>query len=206
MGTYVGLDVSLKETAVCIVGDDGTRMFEGKVATDPTILTRLIRKRAPDVVRVGLESGATSPWLTHALTAAGLPVVCLAARHAQAVLSMRSNKSDPGDARGLAEMVRVGWFRAVQVKSLNSHERKALLIARHQLVEMRVRMDNQLRGILKPFGLVIGLAGAGVLAGAGRLGSAPANWPRNVRKSIALSRRWWRRGAASPNRSPHSTK
>jgi transposase len=71
-------------------------------------------------------------------------------------LSVQLNKSDRGDARGLAEMIRVGWFKAVQVKSLNAHERKALLIARHQLVDMRVRIDNQLRGILKTFGLVIG--------------------------------------------------
>jgi transposase len=103
-------------------------------------------------VRVGLESGPTSVWLTHALLAEGLPVVCLDARHAQAVPSVRPNKSDRGDARGLAEMVRVGWFKAVQVKSLTAHERKALLIARHQLVQMRVRIDNQLRGVLKVIG------------------------------------------------------
>jgi transposase len=76
-------------------------------------------------------------------------------------LSVQLNKSDRGDARGLAEMIRVGWFKAVQVKSLNAHERKALLIARHQLVDMRVRIDNQLRGILKTFGLVIGKCGRG---------------------------------------------
>ena len=92
--------MSLKETAVCIVGDDGARLFEGKFATDPAGLSRLLRKRAPDLVRVGLESGATSAWLTRALTAEGLPVVCLDARHAQAVLSMRPSKSDHADARG----------------------------------------------------------------------------------------------------------
>jgi transposase len=113
------------------------------------------------VVRVGLESGPTSVWLTHTLLAEGLPVVCLDARHAQAVLSARPNKSDRSDARGLAEMVWVGWFKAVKVKSMAAHERKALLIARHQLVEMRVRVDNQLRGILKTFGLVIGKCGHG---------------------------------------------
>jgi transposase len=156
MGTYVGLDVSLKETSVCILRDDGTCVFEGKVASEPRSIARLIRKQAPDAVRVGLESGPTSAWLTHALTAEGLPTVCLDARHAQAVLSVRPNKSDPGDARGLAEMVRVGWFRAVQVKSMTSHERRALLIARHQLVGMRVQMDNQVRGILKTFGLFVG--------------------------------------------------
>lgn len=137
METFVGLDVSLGETTVCILDKDGTRIFEGKVASKPALIARLIRKRAPGVVRVGLESGPTSVWLTHTLTAEGLPVVCLDARHAQAVLSVQLNKSDRGDARGLAEMIRVGWFKAVQVKSLNAHERKALLIARHQLVDMR---------------------------------------------------------------------
>jgi transposase len=105
IGTYVGLDVSLKETSVCILRDDGSVVFEGKVATDPAVLARLLRMRASDLIRVGLESGPTSAWLTHALAAEGLPVVCLDARHAQAVLSVRPNKSDPGDARGLAEMV-----------------------------------------------------------------------------------------------------
>lgn len=156
MGQYVGLDVSLKETSVCILDEDGVRLFEGKVPSEPGAIARLIRRRAPDAVRVGLESGPTSGWLTRTLVAEGLPAVCLDARHSQAVLSARPNKSDRNDARGLAEMVRVGWFRAVTLKSMTSHERKSLLIARHQLVETRVRIDNQLRGILKTFGLVIG--------------------------------------------------
>ena len=132
MGMFIGLDVSLKETSVCILDQDGTRVFEGKVVSAPAAIVRLIRKRAPDLARVGLESGSTSVWLTHALKAEGLPVVCLDARHAQAVLSVRPNKSDRGDARGLAEMVRVGWFKAVQVKSMASHERKALLMVLSQ--------------------------------------------------------------------------
>jgi transposase len=107
METFVGLDVSLGGTTVCILDKDGTRIFEGKVASKPALIARLIAKRAPGVARVGLESGPTSVWLTHALTAEGLPVVCLDARHAQAVLSVQLNKSDRGDARGLAEMIRV---------------------------------------------------------------------------------------------------
>jgi transposase len=90
---------------VCSLNKDGKRVFEGKVASEPGAICRLIRKRAPGVTRVGLESGPTSVWLTHALLAEGLPVVCLDARHAQAVLSVRPNKSDRSDARGLAEMV-----------------------------------------------------------------------------------------------------
>jgi transposase len=116
METFVGLDVSLGETSVCILDKDGTRIFEGKVASEPAPIARLIRKRAPGVARVGLESGPTSVWLTHALTAEGLPVVWLDTRHAQAVLSVQLNKSDGGDARGLAEMIRVSWFKARRSK------------------------------------------------------------------------------------------
>jgi transposase len=134
----------------------------------PSAIANVIRKRAPDVTRIGLESGSMSVWLTHALTTEGLPVVCLDARHAQAVLSARPNKSDRADARGLSEMVRVGWFKAVKVKSLNSHERKALLIARHQLGDMRVRIDNQLRVIMTTFGLVIGPCSRGRVRGRAR--------------------------------------
>ena len=97
MDTFVGLDVSLKETSMCVLNQQGTCVFEGTVASEPKAIARLIRKRARDVVRVGLESGATSVWLTHMLLAEGLPVVCLDARHAQAVLSVRPNKSDRSD-------------------------------------------------------------------------------------------------------------
>ena len=89
MATFVGLDVSLKATSVCVLDESGAGVFEGKAPTDPAVLARLIRKRAPEVVRVGLESGPTSAWLFHALTAAGVPAVCLDARHAQAALSVR---------------------------------------------------------------------------------------------------------------------
>ena len=92
MGTFVGLDVSLKATSICVLDESGTRVFEGKAATDPAVLARLIRKRAPEVVRVGLESGPTSAWLFHALTAAGVPAICLDARHAQAALSVRPER------------------------------------------------------------------------------------------------------------------
>jgi transposase len=156
MAHYAGLDVSLKETAVCVVDEAGKRVFEGKLPTDPACLARVLRSRAPEAVRIGLESGPTSAWLCATLRQEGLPVVCLDARQAHAALSLRPNKSDQNDARGLAEIVRMGWFREVQVKSLSTHERRALLAARHRLVETRVGLDNQLRGILKTFGLVIG--------------------------------------------------
>src|SRR5215207_8650417 len=155
MEQYVALDVSLKEICVCIVDSNGDVVFEGKTAAEPAILVELIRSKAPQVKRVGLETGATSPWLFHALAAAGLPVVCMDARHAHAALSMRPTKSDRSDARGLAEMLRMGWYRAVTAKSFTAHERMALLGARRHLVEIRVELDGQIRGLLKTFGLIL---------------------------------------------------
>jgi transposase len=156
MEQYVALDVSLKEISVCVIDGKGSVTFEGKVAAEPAALINLIRSKAPQAVRVGLETGATSPWLYHALKKAELPVVLMDARHANAALSMRPTKSDRSDARGLAEILRMGWYRAVTAKSFDSHERLALLAARRRLVEIRVDLDGQIRGLLKIFGLILG--------------------------------------------------
>lgn len=109
--TYAGLDVSLKETAVCIVDDAGKILFERMVPTDPQVIAGFLSKYAPNLVRVGLESGSTSAWLWRELSALGQPVVCLDSRHAHRVLSMKRNKNDRNDARGLADLVRMGWYR-----------------------------------------------------------------------------------------------
>ena len=127
MEQYVALDVSLKEISVCIIDSKGAVVFERKTAAEPATLVELIRGKAPQVVRVGLETCSTSPWLFHALTSAGLPVVCMDARHAHAVLSMRPMKSDRSDARGLADMPRMGWYREVHAKSITSHEHRTML-------------------------------------------------------------------------------
>src|ERR1700756_3525813 len=124
---YVGLDVSQKETAVCVVDQDGKIVFEGKVRSDPGALAKAIRKQAPAAERVGFETGAMASWLWHELNHVGLPVVCIDARHAHAALSVRMNKSDPNDARGPAELIRVGWFREVRVKSDDSQAVRSLL-------------------------------------------------------------------------------
>ena len=164
MTEYVALDVSLKETSVCILDASGAVVFEGRCPSQPKLLAQLIASKAPRVVRVGLETGPTSIWLYHQLVAAGLPVVCLDARHARAALSVRPTKTDRNDARGLAELVRMGWYREVRVKSLMAQEQRALLITRHRLVAMRRELDNQIRGLLKPFGLVVGPGNSGTFA------------------------------------------
>jgi transposase len=118
--TYAGLDVSLKETAICIIDETGKVLFEGKVAADPQFIAQYLAKRAPGLGRVGLESGATSAWLWRELRQLGLPVICLDSRHAHRVLSMKRNKNDRNDARGLAELVRMGWYREARVRSIDA--------------------------------------------------------------------------------------
>ncbi len=159
MDHYVGLDVSLEQTAVCVVDGDGKTLWQGKCASNPEALAATIRARAPAAVRIGLESGPLSSWHWHELKKLGLPVVCLDARHAKAALALQLNKTDRNDARGLAQIVRTGWFREVAVKSVDSQLIRSMLTTRAQLVRMRVDLANQIRGVLKPFGLVAGKGG-----------------------------------------------
>lgn len=113
MKHYVGLDVSTKETSVCVVDDAGKIVFQGKAKSDPGSLTTLLHKRAPHAERIGFETGAMSSWLWHELKRVGLPVVCIDARHAKAALSVRMNKSDENDARGLMTVPGVGIVTAL---------------------------------------------------------------------------------------------
>jgi transposase len=156
MEQYVGLDVSLEQTSICVVDGSGKTLWQGKCASTPEALAATVRTRAPNVVRIGLESGPLSNWHWHELRKLCLPVVCLDARHAKAALSLQLNKTDQNDARGLAQIVRTGWYREVAVKSVDSQLLRSLLTTRAQLVRMRVDLANQIRGILKPFGLVAG--------------------------------------------------
>lgn len=154
MKHYVGLDVSQKETSICILDEEGRTMFEGTVCSEPGALARLIRRRAPNAERIGFETGAMASWLWHELKRIGLPVVCIDARHAHAALSVRMNKSDQNDARGLAELVRVGWYREVHVKSEESQLVRSILTARARLVSIRRDLENQIRSMLKENGLL----------------------------------------------------
>jgi transposase len=153
---YVGLDVSLELTSVCVVDSGGKTLWEGKCASTPEAIDATIRARAPGVMRVGLESVPLSAWHWHELRKLGVPANCLDARHAKAALSLQMNKSDRNDARGLAQIVRTGWYREVAVKSVDSQMIRTLLTTRAQLVHMRVDLANQIRGVLKPFGLLAG--------------------------------------------------
>ena len=156
MEQYVGLDVSQQTTHLCVIDNNGKTVWRGQCASTPEAIATAIATKAPQVVRVGLESGPLSTWHWHGLKAMGLPIVCLDARHAQTALSLQVNKTDKNDAEGLAQLVRMGWYREVGVKSLASHTARAMLGVRAQLVGMRTNVMNQLRGTLKTFGIVLG--------------------------------------------------
>jgi transposase len=154
--TYAGLDVSLKETAVCIVDHNGTIVSERTVQTDPQVIATHLAKHGHGLERFGLESGSTSAWLWREFRQLGLPVICLDSRHAHRVLSMKRNKNDRNDARGLADLVRMGWYREARVRSIDAQFVRSLLLSRQQLLESRRRIENQIRGALKTLGVMTG--------------------------------------------------
>jgi transposase len=155
MELYVGLDISQSMTHLCVVDIKGKRIWEGKCRTLPEAIAETIRTKAPEAELIGMEAGALSPYLWHELTAMGLPVVCIEARHAHKTLSEQLNKTDKHDARGIAQLVRTGFFKEVKVKSMKSHQVRTLLGARAQIVWMRTDVKNQIRGALKTHGFVV---------------------------------------------------
>jgi len=146
MAEYVALDVSLRSTSVHIVDQQGRCLWRGTCPTDATAMVDTIRRHAPAVERVGLETGMLSTWLCHELAEAGLPVVCMDARQAKAALSCRINKTDANDAEGLAQLLRTGFFRQVRVKSGGTMLVRTLLSARRQLVRTELDLADQIRG------------------------------------------------------------
>ena len=164
MEYYIGLDVSLKQTSICVVDQTGSVVREGVVDSDPEAIAEFVRAKAPGVVRIGIETGPTTTWLWTELKRLDLPVICIDARHAKAVLKMQINKSDRNDAAGIARIMQTGWFKEVRVKDLDSHAVRALLASRALLVKIKRDLENQVRGLLKNLGLVIGRAKFNVFA------------------------------------------
>ncbi len=132
-----------------MVDEDGKQVFEGRAKSNPAALAEMLRKTAPFAERIGFETGAMSSWLWHALKQIDLPVVCIDARHAKAALSLRMSKSDENDARGLAELVRIGWYKEVKVESAESQQVRSLLVTCSRLVEIRCDLENQVRSMFR---------------------------------------------------------
>ena len=158
MSYYAGIDASLETVNVCIVNGEGAVLLERKVEAEPDSIIGLLRNFGQPMERVGLEAGPTSSWLYSELRAAGVPAICLECRHVKAGLSAMRNKTDRNDARGIAQLVRLGWFRKVYVKSEEAQRIRMLLVNRQQLLNKAHDIENSVRGSLKVFGLRIGRA------------------------------------------------
>ena len=159
MDHFAGLDVSVKDTSVCIVDEVGKIVRELKVASEPDALLAVLRNTAYRFKRIGLEAGPLSQWLFSALAEADLPVICVETRHMRAVLKSQINKTDRNDARGIAQMIRVGLYRPVHVKTLRSQKLRMLLTHRKLLQSKAIAVDNDLRSTLRNFGLKVGIVG-----------------------------------------------
>jgi transposase len=156
MKHYAGIDVSLNSCSVCVVDASGKIVREGKVASEPVALINWFNSLGVSLERIGLEAGPLSQWLYGALQESGLPVELLETRHVKAALSAMPVKTDRNDARGLAQLMRLGWFRPVHCKSMAAQEVRALLTARKLLQSKLYDIEMSLRGILRGFGLKVG--------------------------------------------------
>jgi transposase len=161
MEYFAGFDVSVEETAICVVGDDGSVALETTVATDPQQIADALARYAGRLRRVGHEAGSLSPWLHPELEALGLPAVCLETRHVRAALSAQRNKTDAADALGIAHIMRTGWFRQAHIKTEECYRIRLLLVQRRNLKRKFLDLENAIRHSLKVFGIRLGKVGRG---------------------------------------------
>ncbi len=156
MENYAGIDVSLELSSVCVVDAQGKVLREAKVASEPDALVEFFETLGFAVKQIGLEAGPLSQWLHAGLREAGFETVLLETRHVKAALSAMTVKTDRKDARGIAQLIRMGWFQPVHAKSVGAQEIRALLIARKQLLGRLIDVELSIRGILRGFGLKVG--------------------------------------------------
>jgi transposase len=156
VGYFAGLDVSLEETAICIVDDAGRIVREARVASEPDVLVAFFAACGMRMERVGLEACSLTAWLHAGLTEAGIPAICIEARQAKAAMGAMPNKTDRNDARGIAQIMRTGWYRAVHVKHPTCRTWRALLTARRMVLNKRRDVENGLRALLREVGLKVG--------------------------------------------------
>jgi len=200
MEHYAGLDVSVKETSVCVIDGAGKTIREVKVATEPAAILAVLLDDAFAVERIGLEAGPLSQWLYSGLAERGLPMICVETRHMKAALSAQLNKSDRNDARGIAHMMRVGLYRPVHVKTLTSQKRRMLLTSRQLLQAKAIDIENDLRGTLRNFGLKVGIVGTAKFEARIRELVAEEADLAAIAEPLLIARRVLREAAPSPCR------
>jgi transposase len=153
MKHYIGLDVSMKETSICIVDETGKIVYEGIEVSDPSRLAKHIQKLNLNVKKAAIESGSISHWLVSQMQKLGVPVICVDARHMAAILSLNINKTDRNDAQGIANALRADLYREVHLKSQPAVDVCSLITARKALVNQRTKLKNVVRGLLKGYGI-----------------------------------------------------
>jgi transposase len=168
MSCFAGLDVSIDETAICVVDGTGAVLLREQVATDPATIAQVLAPWMADLCRVGHEAGSLSLWLHPELKRLGLPVVCVETRHVRAAMSAQRNKTDAADALGIAQLMRTGWFRQAHIKTEASYRIRLLLTQRRNLKRKFLDLENTIRHSLKAFGVRLGSVGRGGFAQAVR--------------------------------------
>ena len=156
MDVYIGLDVSLASTAVCVLDEKGKIVTEAQVASEPEVLVEFLRKLPHGISTVGLEAGPLSHWLHKGMTDAGFEPVLMETRQVKGALKAMPIKTDRRDAEGIARLLQMGWFRPVHCKTVSSQEMRALLTSRKSVLDAILRMELSLRGVLRNFGLKLG--------------------------------------------------
>ena len=164
MNFYAGLDVSLRETSICIVNAEGKVELERKVVSDPLAIAPVLQAYATDLRQVGIEASSLGGWLQTELSSRGFEAVMIETFHTHVALSTMRNKTDRNDARGIAQLMRLGWFKVVHVKSLEAQRLRMLLGCRKLVVRKLVDVENEIRGTLRAFGLKVGSVSRGRFA------------------------------------------
>ena len=161
MEVYIGLDVSLASTAVCVLGEKGKIMTEVRVASAPEVLISFMHELPCEIVTIGLEAGPLSQWLHKGLTNAGFEAVLMESRRVKAALKAMPIKTDRRDAEGIARLLQLGWFRPVHCEAVSSQEMRALLTSRKSILDVLIKIELSPRGVLRNFGLKLGAVSKG---------------------------------------------
>ena len=159
MEYYAGIDVSVERSSLCVIDERGMIVLETTVETQPDTIVKALQPFAKSLKRVGQETGSLSPWLHKELARAGLPIVCMEAAHTRSALKSMRNKTDRNDARGLAQILRTGWFQPVYIKSDEAYRMRLLLAARRNLKRKFLDIENAVHHSLKVFGIKLSKAG-----------------------------------------------
>jgi transposase len=164
MKYFAGLDVSLEETAICVVGETGRTVRELRAASEPKALITALSGLGLALDRIGLEACSLTAWLHDELRAAGLPAICIETRQANAAMKTMPNKTDRNDARALAQIMRTGWYRRVHVKSRQCRLWRSLLVARRTVLNEMRSIENVVRAVLRESGIKLGTPGRAAFA------------------------------------------